>query len=41
MLAIHPTVTATVSADHRVSDGRDAARFLSTVERTLQNPEQP
>ena len=41
MLAIHPTVTATVSADHRVSDGRDAARFLSVVTRTLQNPEQP
>jgi len=41
MLAVHPTVTVTVSADHRVSDGRDAARFLSVVARTLQNPEQP
>ncbi len=32
-------VTATLSADHRVSDGHRGARFLATVDRLLQAPE--
>lgn len=32
-------VTATLSADHRVSDGRQAARFLSCFETLIQSPE--
>ena len=32
-------VTVTVSADHRVCDGRQAARFLSELETRLQTPE--
>ncbi len=33
-------ITATLSADHRVSDGHRGAVFLSTVERLLQEPSQ-
>ena len=33
------TVTVTLSADHRVSDGRSGARFLKTIETLLQEPE--
>lgn len=33
-------VTATVSADHRVVDGRRAGQFLSAIDRRLQAPEQ-
>ena len=32
-------VTLTVSGDHRVSDGRQAARFLDTFETLMQDPE--
>jgi pyruvate dehydrogenase E2 component (dihydrolipoamide acetyltransferase) len=32
-------VTATLSADHRVSDGHRGGRFLAAVERLLQSPE--
>jgi pyruvate dehydrogenase E2 component (dihydrolipoamide acetyltransferase) len=32
-------VTVTLSADHRVSDGRRGARFLAEINRVLQNPE--
>ena len=32
-------VTATLSADHRVSDGREGARFLAGIDRRLQSPE--
>lgn len=35
-----PTVIATLSADHRVSDGHRGGLFLSTVERLLQEPGQ-
>jgi pyruvate dehydrogenase E2 component (dihydrolipoamide acetyltransferase) len=35
-----PLVTVTLSADHRASDGHDGARFLSTIDRFLQRPEQ-
>lgn len=34
-----PVVTATLSADHRVSDGHRGGRFLAAVERVLQSPE--
>ncbi len=33
------TVTVTLSADHRVSDGRRGARLLSEIERLLKEPE--
>jgi pyruvate dehydrogenase E2 component (dihydrolipoamide acetyltransferase) len=34
-----PVVTATLSADHRVSDGHRGGRFLAAVARALQSPE--
>ena len=38
-LEIAPVVRATLSADHRASDGHDGARFLAEIERLLQTPE--
>jgi pyruvate dehydrogenase E2 component (dihydrolipoamide acetyltransferase) len=35
-----PLVTATLAADHRVSDGHRGGRFLAAVDRFLQTPEQ-
>lgn len=35
-----PVITATLSADHRVSDGHRGGVFLSTIERLLQEPSQ-
>jgi pyruvate dehydrogenase E2 component (dihydrolipoamide acetyltransferase) len=40
LLGVHPTVTATLSADHRASDGATGARYLTALERILQQPEQ-
>ncbi|MFH8475765.1 dihydrolipoamide acetyltransferase family protein [Streptomyces sp. NPDC018000] len=40
MLTVHPTVTATLSADHRASDGATGARFLTALDRMLQRPEE-
>jgi pyruvate dehydrogenase E2 component (dihydrolipoamide acetyltransferase) len=34
-----PVITATLSADHRVSDGHRGGLFLSAVDRKLQEPE--
>ena len=34
-------VTATLAADHRVSDGRRGALFLAEIDRLLQEPEHP
>jgi pyruvate dehydrogenase E2 component (dihydrolipoamide acetyltransferase) len=34
-----PTVTVSLSADHRASDGHDGALFLATVRELLQHPE--
>lgn len=34
-----PTVTASLSADHRASDGHDGALFLAAVRELLQHPE--
>jgi pyruvate dehydrogenase E2 component (dihydrolipoamide acetyltransferase) len=39
MLGVRPTVRATLSADHRASDGHDGAAFLASIDRLLQHPE--
>jgi pyruvate dehydrogenase E2 component (dihydrolipoamide acetyltransferase) len=38
-VAPRPVVTATLSADHRVSDGHRGGLFLAAVDRLLQSPE--
>jgi pyruvate dehydrogenase E2 component (dihydrolipoamide acetyltransferase) len=40
MLTIRRVVTATLSADHRVTHGHVGARFLRAVARLLENPEE-
>lgn len=40
MLGVHPLVTATLAADHRATDGHDGSRFLATLDRLLQSPEE-
>jgi pyruvate dehydrogenase E2 component (dihydrolipoamide acetyltransferase) len=40
MLGVHPVVWISLAADHRVSDGRDGARFLSTLDEILSRPDQ-
>ncbi|MDW8806485.1 2-oxo acid dehydrogenase subunit E2, partial [Streptomyces scabiei] len=40
MLGVRPVVTATLSADHRATDGAIGGRYLTTLTRLLQNPEQ-
>ena len=35
-----PVVTATLAADHRVSDGHRGARFLAALRERLQRPEE-
>jgi len=37
-VVVRPVVTATLSADHRVTDGHRGALFLTAVERLLQEP---
>ena len=39
MLGIRPMLEATLSGDHRVSDGHRGGRFLSAINRLLQEPE--
>jgi len=39
LLGARPTVTATLAADHRVSDGHRGGRFLSVIDHLLQAPE--
>jgi pyruvate dehydrogenase E2 component (dihydrolipoamide acetyltransferase) len=39
LLGVHPTVLASLSADHRASDGHDGSRFLTRLDRLLQRPE--
>lgn len=39
MLAARPTVTVTLAADHRASDGRTAAAFLGAFAAALEEPE--
>ncbi|KIQ66159.1 dehydrogenase [Kitasatospora griseola] len=40
MLGVRPLVTATLSADHRASDGAIGSRYLSALDRLLQSPEE-
>ncbi|KOT51370.1 MULTISPECIES: 2-oxo acid dehydrogenase subunit E2 [Streptomyces] len=40
LLGVRPAVTTTLSADHRATDGAIGARYLATVERLLQRPEE-
>ena len=40
MLGVRPVVTATLSADHRASDGLRGGRFLARVDELLQKPEE-
>lgn len=37
---VRPVITATLSADHRVSDGHRGGLFLATIDRLLQEPGQ-
>jgi len=39
MLGVHPVLTATLAADHRVSDGHRGAGFLNRIDRLLQEPD--
>jgi pyruvate dehydrogenase E2 component (dihydrolipoamide acetyltransferase) len=39
MVGARPVMAATLSADHRASDGHRGARFLSAIARALQEPE--
>ena len=39
LLGARPTITATLAADHRVSDGHRGGLFLSTIDDLLQAPE--
>jgi pyruvate dehydrogenase E2 component (dihydrolipoamide acetyltransferase) len=38
MLGIRPVVSATLAADHRVTDGARGAAFLDALARRLQEP---
>jgi pyruvate dehydrogenase E2 component (dihydrolipoamide acetyltransferase) len=40
LLGVRPTVTATLSGDHRASDGHIGALFLTAVEQALTTPEE-
>jgi pyruvate dehydrogenase E2 component (dihydrolipoamide acetyltransferase) len=39
-LAVRSTVTVTLAADHRATDGRTGARFLTAFEQALTHPEE-
>jgi len=39
MLGVRPIVVATLAADHRASDGHAGGRFLTLIDRRLQEPE--
>jgi pyruvate dehydrogenase E2 component (dihydrolipoamide acetyltransferase) len=41
LVVVRPVVTVTLAGDHRATNGHDGARFLSTVDRLLQDPEEP
>jgi pyruvate dehydrogenase E2 component (dihydrolipoamide acetyltransferase) len=40
LLGVRPLVVVTLAADHRASDGHDGARFLDSIARHLQHPEE-
>jgi len=39
MLGVRPVLTATIAGDHRATDGRRGAQFLTVLNRLLQKPE--
>ena len=39
LIGVRPVMVATLSADHRASDGHSGARFLADIDRLLQEPE--
>jgi pyruvate dehydrogenase E2 component (dihydrolipoamide acetyltransferase) len=39
MLGVRPVISATLSADHRASDGHCGGRFLAAIDGLLQEPE--
>ena len=39
LIGVRPIITATLSADHRASDGHRGGLFLAAVNRLLQEPE--
>jgi len=39
MLGVRPTIQISLAADHRVSDGHRGGRFLTAIDRLLQEPE--
>jgi pyruvate dehydrogenase E2 component (dihydrolipoamide acetyltransferase) len=38
-VVVHPVVTASLAADHRVTDGHKGGLFLTSIDRLLQEPE--
>jgi pyruvate dehydrogenase E2 component (dihydrolipoamide acetyltransferase) len=40
MLDVRPVITATLSADHRATDGHTGSRFMTQLKKELQNPEE-
>jgi pyruvate dehydrogenase E2 component (dihydrolipoamide acetyltransferase) len=40
MIGVRSCVTATLSGDHRASDGHRGGRFLAQIDRLLQEPEE-
>ncbi len=40
LIGIRPIVTATLSGDHRATDGATGGRFLTTIDTFLQHPEE-
>lgn len=38
---VRPVVTVTLAGDHRATNGHEGARFLTTIDRLLQDPEEP
>ena len=38
---VRPVVTVTLAGDHRATNGHEGARFLTTLDRLLQDPEEP
>ena len=40
LLGVHPVVRITLAGDHRATDGHTGARFLTTLDRLLQRPEE-
>ena len=41
LVTIRPVVTTTLAADHRATDGANGSRFLATIAKHLENPEDP